>query len=173
MKTTVEVKQVADLIRLFGAMEKLQTKMLELVGEKIDAMKRADLAGLHRLREQERALVERIREREGLRCQLLDLIGRGLGLPAPAGRALSVSQLAERIPLSEKKNFMDAALRLRSVVFHLAHANRLAGVISREVLNHVRWVFASVRPAESPTSGYAVDGARKSEPDARILEAVG
>lgn len=169
----VEFKRLTDLKQLFGVLKNLQEQLLASVRGTTDAMKRADVGAMRDLQQQQRMVVEQLEEREGLRRQLMDGIGRELNLPARSARALSVSQLAARLPEAQRTGLLDAAEGLRKVVFQVAHANRLAGVIARETLNHLKWVFASVRPAPSAAAGYSGDGAPTGTPDTRIFDTVG
>jgi hypothetical protein len=84
-----------------------------------------------------------------------------------------VSQLAEHLPEAQREGLLNIAGKLRGVVSRLAQANRVAGVVSREIVNHLRWVFASVRPAGGQPVAYAGDGALVGPSEARIFEAVG
>ena len=173
MTKSLEPKRLKDLLKLLGGVQKLQEQLLELVQAKMDAMRRADISGMRELNERERALAIRLQQREGLRCQLMDQIGNELGLPPGTARAIPVSQVASRLPEPGRGRLLDAAKRLRQVVAQVARGNRMAGVISREILNHLRWVFASVTPKEEKPVGYAVDGMLVGSSKVRIFETVG
>lgn len=173
MARTVEPKRLADLNRLLGSLRKMQGQLLTLVQAKIDAMKRADIPTMRELSERERALARRLQEREGLRFQLMDAIGKELGLPAQKVRALPVSQLASRLPQQQQASLLDAAEKLRNVMSRVAQANRVAGAISREIVGHLKWVFASVKPQDEKPTGYSGDGALVAATDNRIFNAIG
>ena len=173
MDITKKTAKASDLTRLLGVMQKLQEQLLECIESKIDAMRRADVPAMQELHKKEKALVARIREREGLRRSMMDSIGHGLGLPAGAARTLHVSLLAARFSEPDRTELTDAARSLRDVVFGLQRANRVAGAISRDLVNHLDWVFASVEPKNAKPAGYAGDGSAVRPCEIRVFEAVG
>lgn len=173
MTTTTEPKRMKDVIKLLRVLHTLHTELLATVQGRIDAMKRADVRTLSELGERETAIVQRIEEREGLRRQLMDAVGEELGLPSMAARAMTVSQLAARLPVESRDALLQVGNDLRDVVTRTAQANRVAGAIAREVLNHMKWVFAAVRPKDANPAGYAGDGALVGRCDSRIFETVG
>lgn len=173
MTKCAEPKRLKDLLKLLGGLQKLHEQLLELVQAKMDTMRRADISGMRELNERERTLAKRLQQREGLRCQLMDQIGNELGMPPRTARAIPLSQMASRIPEPGRERLLDAAQRLRQVVAQVARGNRVVGVISREILNHLRWVFASVTPKEEKPVGYSVDGLLVGSSKVRIFETVG
>ena len=173
MKQCVKPKRLKDLITLLGALGNLQERLLDLAQSKIDAMKRADVPALRRLSDQEQALAKRLTDSNGLRCQLMDSIGAELGMPAPSARALSVSQLAKRLSGPGRMNLLATADRLRKAVSRTAQVNRVAGASAREILNHLKWVFGAVRPADAKPLGYSGDGSPVGSRETLIFETVG
>jgi len=169
----MEPTRLKDLIRLFGVLKDLHGQLLVLIQLKMDAMRRADLAVVNELNQREQAMVRRLEEREGLRRPLMDSIGAELGLPSRAARELTVSQLAARLSEPARRSLVDAANELRAVVAQVARLNRVAGAFTRDVMNHLKWVFASVRPKEDGPSGYTGMGVAATAADLRIFEAVG
>ncbi len=173
MTYLTDCKRIKDLVRLFGSLERLQDRLLTLIQSKIDAMRRADIAAMRELGDQEREVVMRLHERDGLRCQLMEEIGRQLRLPPRAARALPVSQLAARLPKSEQGPLLGAAGSLAAAATKVAQVNRVAGAVSRDLLHHLNWVFASVRPRDAAPIGYAGNGALVSPGNQRIFETIG
>ncbi len=165
--------RLGDLVKLLNQIQTLYEELLALIGKKIQAMKRADLEAMRTSQASEQELTRRLHEREGLRRQLMDAIGLELGLPAPAGRTLKVSQLAARIGEAERVPLSATVDRLRSTIAKVAQANRVAGVISREIVNHLRWVFAAVQPRGETPAGYSGAGVPVCGPRPRLFEAVG
>ena len=173
MKSEIDPKRLKDLVALFDGLHKLHEQLLTLIRSKVDAMKRADVPAMQSLSEQEQLLARRVEQREGLRRQLMDKIGEQCGLSSRAARALSVSQFAGRLRDPQRTTLQQAAQKLREIIAKVAQANRVAGTISREVLTHLEWVFASVRPASDQPLVYSIDGRPPVEHDARIFETVG
>ena len=173
MTRAVEPQRLNNLVRLMGILERLHERLLTLVQSKLDAMKRADMPAMNNLMDQEQATVRQLRERDGLRRQLVDSMGAEMGLPSQGARALSVSQLAARLSEPGRASLLDAAGSLRQVMSRVAQANRVAGAVSREILNHLGWIFGSVRPAEGRPVGYSGSGAVVAASQTRIFEIVG
>lgn len=173
MKQEVDPKRLRDLVTLLNGLHRLHEQLLALVRSKIDAMRRADIPAMQDMSEQEQALTKRVDQHEGLRRQLMDKIGEQCGLPSRTARALSVSQLSSRLRDPERTALQQSAQQLRNIVAKVAQANRVAGAISREVLTHLQWVFASVRPADGRPLAYSGSGEPVAATDARILETVG
>ncbi|MGD2108783.1 MAG: flagellar protein FlgN [Phycisphaerae bacterium] len=169
----VDPKRLRDLVKLLDGLCRTHEELLALVRKRIDAMRRADVAAMQALADQEQALVKRIDQREGLRRQLMDKIGEQWGLSARTARALSLSQLTSHATDPERSSLEEAGRRLGNAITKVAQANRVAGAISREVLTHLEWVFASVRPAGGPRFAYTGNAQHLAGSGARILETVG
>lgn len=173
MKKAIAPNRFGDLLKLFGSLETLHVRLLKLIQAKIDAMKQADATRIGELTRQEQEVAQRIHEREGFRRQLMDAIGGQLGLPPRAARVLSVSQLAARIPEPQHAKLVSAADRLRARVARVAAANHVAGAVARQIVNHLKWVFAAVRPAGDGTEGYSGKGVLLPVAETRVFDTVG
>ena len=90
-----------------------------------------------------------------------------------AARALTLSQLASRVGPPHREKLLAAGQALRGLATQVAQANRVAGVVAREVINHLSWVFRSVRPEDAGRVGYTHGNAAAPVADSRIFEAVG
>ena len=170
---TAESKRVRDLQRLLEQLCTLHEELFALIDSKVDSMRRADVQALTECSAREIALTQRLAERESVRGQLMDAIGVEFGMPGRAGRKLTVSQLAERLVEPQRGTLVAAADRLRGRVFKVMQANRMAGAVSLELLNHLRWVMNAVRPRPEKPAAYSVDGALVSSGPSALLELVG
>jgi len=166
-------RHVRDLVRLLNEQTRAHEELLAAVRDKVAAMKRADLHTMREMTIKEQALVRLIQEREGLRRQIMDLVGTDLGMAAREARSLTVSQLATRLPGESSPALMHAANRLRDVMHKVAQSNRVAQMACREVIDHMKWVFASVRPKDEPPVAYAGNGTLLGSASTRILEVMG
>ena len=173
MRNTTKPQGLADLLRLLATLRHLHDKLGDVIDAKLGAMKRADIHAMRDLGEQEQSLAARIHEREGLRRQVMDRIGDEMALGKGLARTLSATQLAEQLRGVDKSAFQEAADLLGHSIRRVAQINRVAGVATREMLHHLRWVFASVRPQREETVGYAGDGTLVSPSNTRIFDAVG
>jgi hypothetical protein len=173
MTREIETKRFRDLITVLGQLEQLHAELADLVRAKVDAMRRADIPALREHTESEQSLVNRIQQREGMRRQLMDVIGEGLGLPARSGRKLTVSQLVPRVPDRQREDILAAAEKLRAAVCGVAQANHLAGTIAGGLVDHLRRVFAAVKPQGARGTAYTGDGVAVTQGGDRIFEALG
>ncbi len=169
----IEPRQLKELVRLLQSLTVLHEGLLEVIREKLSAMKRADLQAMRDATVREQTLVATIQEREGLRRQLMDAIGDELVLSRRAARSISVSQLVKLIPVAPGRSLRAAADQLAQVMHKVAQSNRVAGATCREIVDHMKWVFAAVRPAAEAPVGYAGDGALVGPTSTKIFEAMG
>ena len=172
-KAGIESKHLRDLIRLLDGLTTAHEDLLGAIRDKLAAMKRADLHTMREMTIKEQALARSIQEREGLRRQLTDSIGHRIGLAPGEARSLTVSQLATRLPSEAGQSLMASAEKLREIMHKVAQSNRVAGVACREVINHMKWVFASVRPKEDAPIGYAGNGTLVGSSSTKLFEATG
>ena len=166
-------KHVKDLVKLLHQLERLHDQLAVAVRSKLDAMRAADLTSLHAGGRKEQELVKRIHEREGLRRQIMDAIGDHLGMAPRTARLMTVSQLVERIPPEQGRPVGQAADALRNAVAAVARTNAIAGVVAKELVNHLRRVWAAVRPAGGDPVGYTDAGIPALGSSHRIFEALG
>jgi hypothetical protein len=103
----------------------------------------------------------------------MDAIGAELGLSAGAGRTLTISQLADRVVDPQRGALLKAVESLREVLVKVMQANRVCGAVSLELLNHLRWVLAAVRPRHEKPNVYSGDGALVRAGSSTLLELVG
>ena len=173
MHSTQTQKRLRDLMQLLEQTRELYSLLHDAVQAKIKAMKCADLHDMREQTQKEHALAKRLHEREGLRGQLLELIGKDMNLSAHESRSMTLSQLAQHLPQNQVDQLNEISNRLRNTITQVAHANRVAGVTSREVLNHLKWVLDSVKPKDDQPAGYNGDGSAMTSSETKIFETVG
>jgi hypothetical protein len=173
MVRIVEPRRIDDLITLLDGLCELQEKLIELIRVKMDAMRRADVAKLRTLHDEERALAKRLQARETLRRDLMMGIGEELGFSENRARNMTVSQVVAHLSEITGGRLVDVATRLRHTAGKTAKANRVAGAVARETINHLRWVFAAIRPEDDTPVGYSGQGAVTGPQQTRIFETLG
>ncbi|MBI4716767.1 MAG: flagellar protein FlgN [Planctomycetes bacterium] len=173
MSARIDSPRLKDLIRLLAELRGLYAELFAVLGEKLAAMRGADFERMHALTQREAALTQRLSERDGFRRQLLDAIARPLGMTSRAGRSLTIAQVAAHATGRQRAELLAAADELRRSVFEVAQANRVAGAVSRSMLHHLQWVFASVQPRTEEAFVYSNGGAVPVRHDVQILDAVG
>lgn len=173
MNKNIESARFCDLRELLAGLERLQVELVSLIRTKIDAMKKNDLNAMRDLAAREQALAGTIHEREGVRRQLMDAIGRQMGWPPQTARALSLSQLAARVPDAQRAVLLAGGRSLRQAVSRVARANRVAGAVAGQISGHLAWVFASVRPRQGGPAAYTGSGGLVARSENVILDAMG
>ena len=162
-----------DLIRLLEQTRDIYEQLLQTIHTKIDAMRHADMNEMREQTLQEHALAKLLHEREGLRCQIMELIGIELQMSASQSRAMTMSDLSKAVSKSDAKRLMEISDTLRDTVTRVAQANRVAGTTTREILNHLKWVMDSVKPKDDKPISYTGDGTIAQSHDMKLFEVVG
>ncbi|HEY3242052.1 MAG TPA: flagellar export chaperone FlgN [Phycisphaerae bacterium] len=159
MMKTKRKDRIDDLVVLLDRLTLLHAELLGSVQDKLQQMRAGSIEGMQSGAQREQALVARIAEQEGLRKQLMDVIGRGLGAAGQRARSWTVSELADRLLEPQRGALLNAARRLRESIAEVARANRMAGLVAQEVLRHFRHIFAAIAGA-CPTqpAGYSPRG---------------
>lgn len=166
-------KRLNDLIQLLEQTRDLYEQLLQTIHTKIDAMRHADLHEMREQTQKEHALAKQLHEREGLRCQIMELIGIELQLTAPQARAMTMSNLSKAVSKNEAQRLMEISNTLRETVTRVAQANRIAGSTTREILNHLKWVMDSVKPRDDQPVSYSGDGTIVPSHGTKLFETIG
>jgi len=161
------------LLRLLDGLAELHVSLEWNIRSKLDAIRAADMNAVQSAMQEEQQVTDRLREREGLRKQLMDAVGAELGLARGAGRKLTVSELAARLPESSRLTLWQSAGSLRKAMAATAQANRVAGSAVRTLLHHMQWVFASIRPTGAAPLTYSKHGRMVPQGGTVALETVG
>ena len=173
MVRNVTCKNATDLMQLLDGLCELQVRLIELVRTKMESMRDADVQKLRELCIAERALAKELQTRDGLRRELISAIGQEMGLSKTKAHGLTVSRIAASLPDSAGNQLLSVANRLGGFVAQAAQANRAAGTVSHELLNHLRWVFASVAPKDEQAAGYSGAGTPSGPSTNRLFDAFG
>jgi hypothetical protein len=173
MTQVADVGRWESLARLLVRSRQVHEQLAEAIQSRLAAMRRADVAALADFAVREQNLVRQLQELEGTRRSLVVRMAEELDLPGRGVRAPTVSQIAARLPEPSRSRLLREADSLKLAALRAARNNRLAGVVSREVLGHLHGVLGSIRPPEEGPFAYAGDGARVAPSPPRIFEAVG
>lgn len=174
MRTKSASDNIAALLMLLDRIERRHGELYGVIRDKIDRMRASDVDGMRHCIERESELVNEIAEQEGLRRQLMMLIGQELGVAAHAARAMNLRELARRVAEPRRGELLEMADRLRATVANVAQGNRVAGLIARETLRHFRHVFSAITSADGGRAdGYTQGGERHSVSQRQLLDAVG
>ncbi|MGB0716398.1 MAG: flagellar export chaperone FlgN [Phycisphaerae bacterium] len=165
-------KVVANLCEILSRMQQLHNELAVTIESKIKAMRSAEMDALHEVKDQEQNLLRRINEAEGARRQLMDKLGEELQMPPRTGRVMTVSQLVSRLVEPQSVMVKAAADGLRRAVTEVARSNRLAGIIAKELVNHLQRVWAAARPMER-RDVYSKDGRTDYHNDNPLFDTTG
>lgn len=173
MKTRSANERLTGLLTLLDRLERMHRDLLEVIRDKIEKMLSSNLDGMRDCIAREAALVQEVAEQEGLRRQLMVSLGQEMGIAPGQARVMNVRELAGRVDASRREPLLRAADRLRHTVAQVAEANRVAGLIAREILRHFRHVFAAMTCLENGPGGYTPRGQRQATAGQKLLDAVG
>jgi hypothetical protein len=173
VRGSAKTSRVSELVRLLSQLQEMHTELLALIDSKISAMKAADLDAMRECNDKEQVLAAQLNERQGLRYQLMEEVGKQIGVAPEVARTMTVAQLSTRVPASQRKRLLDAGAGLRQAIAQVAQANRVAGVVSRDIVNHLRWVFAAVRPKGDDAVDYGHGGVLVARSATCLFDAVG
>ncbi len=167
-------KRVGQVVQVLSELKHLHDELALVVRRKLDAMRAADTDALRSAVAREEFLAQRIREQDGLRRQIVELIGAALGRSAAESRAMTVSELAECLGEPARSRLLLLAGALRERVRETGELNRVAGAVSREMLRHFRHVFQVMAQASPPSGGvYTRSGFTETRTGMSVFEAVG
>lgn len=164
--------RVRDLAALLDVLRGLYEQLSEAIEAKMAALRAADLTSMNAWQEKEQAIAKRLEERLGFRRQLMERIGAELSVGPREARVMTMTNLLTRVPDGERGRLTEAVHALRGVVFKAAHANRILGAASRELLHHVQWVLSAVRPRDDAPNAYSQLGVRQAAGGAVLMETV-
>jgi len=173
MSQTNDPAKLRDLVTLLSTLESLYEELGAVVRRKIEAMKRNELQIMRDLNEREHALAGKIRERDGLRRQLMDAVGAQAGWPNGAARDIPLAQLSARLPEPHASALRSARARLAEAAARLANANRTAAEFARAIIEHLTWVFRAAGPAGAAPVTYSAGGSRTRRGETMIVDTVG
>lgn len=163
---------IRNLCEVLQQMQQLHNDLAVTIDSKVKAMRLAEMDILHQVRESEQQLIKRINDAEGARRLLMDRLGEEIGMAPRTGRVMTVSQLTNRIEAEQGEAVRAAAEGLRLAVTEVARSNRLAGIVSRELVNHLQRVWAAARPLEK-RDVYRHDGRTDYHNDNPLFDTLG
>jgi len=165
--------RVGDLVVLLGDLKEVHEELLAVIQQKLAAMRRADTEALNSCLAREQFLTDRIRQREGLRQQLVQLIGRELGLSSEQVQGLSLRELAERVDEPRRGQLLALSACIRETLGAIDAANRVAALVTGEMLKHYRQVYSAMARSGPSMGTYSSRGQLAADRPAQVFEAVG
>ncbi len=168
-----ESSRINALVGLLNEIADMHAELLASIDRKIEAMRSADTERIRDAMMNEKQIVDRINEREGLRKQLTVNIARSFGVGAERVRRMSAKQLAERFAGPDSVRIDRAVERMRELTGQIGRRNHVAQLISQNILRHMRIVFASMTAPANGGVAYSPDGHANATTNERIFDLVG
>lgn len=172
-KRRVVESRSGELIVLLGELKALHEELLEVIQQKLAAIRRADTDGLNSCLARERFLSDRILQRDGLRQQLVQLIGKALEIDPDRVRHMSLSELAEELSEPVRGQLLGLSADMRQTLLAIDSANKVAALVTDEMLKHFRQVYAVMAQSEESAGTYTARGRRTDDRPVQVFEAVG
>jgi pyrroline-5-carboxylate reductase len=166
-------KLARDLVRLLADLSGLYGQMALHMRHKLDAMKQADTDRVASLTAHEMALVEKVRQREGLRRQLTRRIVEALQIVVPQDRPLRLVELAEHLSEPARSQVLSVAAGLRERLGEIQKLQDTTKRITERMLEHIASVVEAMTSSVSGGETYARSGVTQPSRAPHIFEAVG
>jgi hypothetical protein len=168
---TIE-QRIEQLTTVLGELKRLHDELWLVVRNKLEAMRKADTDAIRSATAREEFLIRRMREQDGLRKQLLELIGKLVNIPAPQARRMAVSEVADYAKEPVKSQLLALAAALRDRVKETAEGNRVAAVVSHEMLKHFRQVYDVMAQVDQGPAVYSRTGQAERRTGTSVFDAV-
>lgn len=162
-----------DLLTVLARIETLHQELGAVLAKKLEYTRTARLADLQSCTERERTLAVRLHEQHGLRKQLMEQVGKALGLAADAARGLSLKNLMARLPEPQRGRLQAVADRLRTIAELVSGRNQVLERVTAQILEHLRSVCDTLVAVDGPVDGYTARGQVATAKPRELFEVVG
>ncbi|MEK6675377.1 MAG: hypothetical protein AABZ47_06945 [Planctomycetota bacterium] len=162
----------AELATLLVDLSRALEPLAENLQRRIDAARAVDMEQMQSLHDESTGLVKRLRERDGLRRQIMDRMVAELGASGRPGRMWSLTELVSRLSPKDAAKLSASAAILRGVMDRVVKLSRQVGSISDAIVRHLTWVFSAVR-LQPEFGSYSVGGVAVGASDSRIVDTLG
>lgn len=161
---------VTALEALLRELTSAQEELALVLGQKLDAMRKADTAAMQSATAREGFLLDRLGQLDMQRHAVLNRVVEAVGLPRSA--SMTLSQIAARLDERTRGRLTKLMQELRERMLRVAEANRVIALVSGEMLAHYRNVFSALTRGSEESTVYTRGGRISGEP-MRVLDAVG
>jgi len=160
-----------ELPVLLAELHESLKQLLELAGEKLAAMRRADHEALQRCAQRESEVLQELFRREPQRKAVFARLAQGLR--ASAAEAPSLSDIAARLPEPLASSLRARGGALRAVAEELQRKNRLAAAVARSLQSHIRGIFAELAGVAQESQMYGPHGQQQNGAARCWIDALG
>jgi len=172
MATVTVERRVEQLETVLGELRRLHDELSLVVRNKLESIRKADTDAIRSATTREEFLIGRIREQDGMRKQLLELIGKALDVPAPRARVMTIREVAAHVTEPARSRLLALAAALRERVRETAEGNRVAAVVSHEMLRHFRQVYEVMARVDDSPAVYSRTGRAERRCGTNVFDAV-
>lgn len=173
MSTTAADKRVAQLVTLLEEIQRSYAELGDVLDRKLTAVRRADTAGMAATTRRERFLVDRIGERDGMRRQVMVLLGQAWGIDGSAAEKMSVREVASRTTPALSDRLLALADATRAAMERVSHANRIIDVVGKSMAQHFRSVYDAMTTGLKQRDVYSRSGRPDNTVAVRVFEMTG
>lgn len=163
---------IRDLVRLLSELRQQHSELVELMRQKLEAIKRADSDLISSITAREQSLATRLLEREGLRRQIVQKILSELKVDRDDPKPIRLIELAEYLAEPRRSQVLVAAAGLREKVEEMDRLRITTMLVTQEMLKHLNEIM-QVMTSGGLTDVYGRTGQRQGSAGAHVFEAVG
>lgn len=165
-------QRLEQLVKVLSDLRHLYEELSLVVKKKLAAMREADIDGIRSACAREEFLVQRIGERDGLRRQICDLVGQELTLGDRQGRSLTLREMSSLVAEPWRSRLLGLAGALRARLEETAETNRVAAMVSHEMVKHFRHLYEVMAQANQTVLFYSRTGQAESKGSRPVFDAV-
>ncbi len=172
--TGLPTEAVAPLRELNDLLAKLQTGMtelLELAGQKLAGMRKADAQGLHDCAAREAALLKEVLYGQQQRNAILARLAQALHVQTP--RPVTLSDISAALPEPVASALRARSAALQELARDLQRKNKIAASVAQNLQTHIRGVFAEIANVANESLGYSPAGKHEVKRTRCWVDAVG
>jgi hypothetical protein len=146
-------------------------RLVELVHEKLAALRSANADQLMRCAQEEATALENVLHNNRARDAILARLAQVLHWPEI--RTAALSEIAVRLPQPQASQIHAKSVPLKRLAEELAEKGRLAADVARNLHSHVRAMFAQLAQASQEAVVYGRNGQPDSKVTRNWVDAVG
>jgi flagellar biosynthesis/type III secretory pathway chaperone len=159
------------LLAALGTLHGLLKQLVEVAGQKLTALRRADSPGLNECTKRELALLQQVYQAEQERNATVARLAQAL--QCPELRAGPLRLLVARVAEPLHSHLQAKMAGLREVAAALRQKNEVAGRVAHDLQVHIRGIFAELAKAQQETVGYGPAGQQRATAARVMVDALG
>ncbi len=174
MNRAVSMTLTDELADLLDRLVALQISLQTAVGDKLQAMRRADAGAMLAAAHDEGKLTSQVSALDERRRQIVSKLCDAIGLHTGGNIAgVTLRILGPHLDPSQRPRIAELADRLRQAMLRLAEMNQVVELVCHEMQTHFKTLFAAMVRDDENKPTYSADGGGGPAVGARVLDAVG